>query len=142
MGFIVLSILVVCMVCLGIKYYRVDIFSPSKNQVGSNFSLLSLNYYDHFYDFFVKRGILQFMGLQRVRCDIATEQQGLISSLNLIILEEHFDSKSNNSGNDPAAATTVLFPKVVGSWKMRIHLPTCMFFWLPVTKSTLTNLSN
>lgn len=62
MGFIVLSILVVCMVCLGIKHYRVNIFSPSKNQVGSNFSLLSLNYYDHFYDSFVKRGILQFMG--------------------------------------------------------------------------------
>ena len=75
MGFIVLSILVVCMVCLGIKYYRVDIFSPSKNQVGSNFFLLSLNYYDHFYDFFATRVILQFMGLQRVRRDIETEQQ-------------------------------------------------------------------
>ena len=61
MGFIVLSILVVCMVCLGIKYYRVDIFSPSKNQVGSNFSLLSLNYYDHFYDFFAGSLMLSFL---------------------------------------------------------------------------------
>ena len=74
MCFIVLSILVVCMVCLGINYYRGNIFSPSKNQVGSNFSLLSLNYYDHFYDFFVKHGIMYFVGLQRVGCDLAAEQ--------------------------------------------------------------------
>lgn len=45
---------------------------------------------------------------------------------NLFILEEHFDSKSNDSGNDLAAATMVLFLEIVTRWKMHIQSPTCM----------------
>ena len=46
---------------------------------------------------------------------------------NLFILEEHFDSKSNNSGNDPVAATTVLFQKLLGAGKCIYSYPYAYF---------------